>query len=112
VLALSTVVIAVVDLCTGTLSKPAVGNNVVAIFTGYTCAAAAVASWRMSVCGYACAAGRPAPVAGSVDLERDSHGESDRFVHDLPAARIDRARPTMSMDPLRVFRPTRQRFEV
>jgi hypothetical protein len=101
-LAVSTVVIAVLDLCTGALSTPAVGNSVAAIFTGSTCAAAAVGLLGyVGVWARMRRHGRPAPDVG--DAERGDHGEWVRVAHHLPAARIDLAYPRASMDPLRIF---------
>lgn len=97
-LALTNVALTVYRLCAEPIGRSTIGNSIVVIFVS-SVSLLAVVGLLGSVGFWARLRRRPAPIV-ALRRELGEGREWARFVDDLPAASIDLAHPTVSMDPL------------
>lgn len=106
-LALTNVALTVYRLCTEPIGTSTIGNSIVVIFVS-SISTVTVVGLLGSVGFWARLRRRPAPIV-ALRNEPGDGGEWARFVDELPAASIDLAHPTASMDPLHASDPERTR---
>lgn len=97
-LALTNVALTVYRLCTEPIGRSTIGNSIVVIFVS-SVSTVTVVGLLGSVGFWVRLRRGPAPIV-ALRREPGDGGEWARFVDELPAASIDLAHPTVSMDPL------------